>query len=379
MMKQKICIIGDGITGLITAISLSRYNLDIDLYGKKVDFSKSKSRSIALSNSNYKFLKNLNILSTKTRFVWPIVNIKLYEDNEEVINFKSSNKNSEVFFMIKNNIFIKRMKKILSKIKNIKQKKNFLLDNYFNIRESKKKININYDLIINCTGIDSKITKKLQKKNLIQKDYEQSSLTTILKHNYLKNNIARQFFLNEGPLALLPLSNNTTSLVWSMKREYTKNYKELSSFNKKIIGVTKKILKIKKINKVENKSLRFNISRKYYSKGVLNLGDILHEVHPLAGQGLNMTIRDIKVLMQLIEKKVKLGLEINEIAISKEFSKKTKANNFIFSKSIDFLNNLFLINNSKFKNLRKISLKTVNKNFFFKNFLLKVSDKGLNY
>ena len=92
-----------------------------------------------------------------------------------------------------------------------------------------------------------------------------------------------------------------------------------------------------------------------------------------------MTIRDIKVLMQLIEKKVKLGLEINEIAISKEFSKKTKANNFIFSKSIDFLNNLFLINNSKFKNLRKISLKTVNKNFFFKNFLLKVSDKGLNY
>ena len=70
--------------------------------------------------------------------------------------------------------------------------------------------------------------------------------------------------------------------------------KKLSSFNKKIIGVTKNILKIKKINKVENKSLRFNISRKYYSKGVLNLGDILHEVHPLAGQGLNMTIRDIQ-------------------------------------------------------------------------------------
>ena len=60
-MKQKICIIGDGITGLITAISLSQYNLDIDLYGKKVDFNKSRSRSLALSNSNYKFLKSLNI------------------------------------------------------------------------------------------------------------------------------------------------------------------------------------------------------------------------------------------------------------------------------------------------------------------------------
>ena len=378
-MKQKICIIGDGITGLITAISLSQYNLDIDLYGKKVDFNKSRSRSLALSNSNYKFLKSLNIFSTKIKLAWPIFDIKLFEDTDEVLNFKPFNKNVEVFFMIENNIFVKRMQKILSKIKNIKKKKNFLLENYSNTRESKKKTNINYSLIINCTGIDSKITRELQKQNLIQKDYEQKSLTTILKHNYLKNNVARQFFLKEGPLALLPLSNNTTSLVWSMKQESIKNYKKLSFLNKKILDVTKNILKIKKINKVENKSLRFNISRKYYSKGVLNLGDILHEVHPLAGQGLNMTIRDIQVLTQVIEKKIKLGLEIDEITISKEFSKKTKANNFIFSKSIDFLNNLFLINNLELKNLRKILLKSVNKNFFFKNFFLKVSDKGLNY
>ena len=183
---------------------MSQYNLDIDLYGKKVDFNKSRSRSLALSNSNYKFLKSLNIFSTKIKLAWPIFDIKLFEDTDEVLNFKPFNKNVEVFFMIENNIFVKRMQKILSKIKNIKKKKNFLLENYSNTRESKKKTNINYSLIINCTGIDSKITRELQKQNLIQKDYEQKSLTTILKHNYLKNNIARQFFLNEGPLALLP-------------------------------------------------------------------------------------------------------------------------------------------------------------------------------
>ena len=130
-MKQKICIIGDGITGLITAISLSQYNLDIDLYGKKVDFNKSRSRSLALSNSNYKFLKSLNIFSTKIKLAWPIFDIKLFEDTDEVLNFKPFNKNVEVFFMIENNIFVKRMQKILSKIKNIKKKKKFFIRKLF--------------------------------------------------------------------------------------------------------------------------------------------------------------------------------------------------------------------------------------------------------
>ena len=63
--------------------------------------------------------------------------------------------------------------------------------------------------------------------------------------------------------------------------------------------------------------------RSYYNKNILAFGDLLHRIHPLAGQGFNMTIRDIKILIGLIQKKIDLGLPIDS-SINKEFENKTK-------------------------------------------------------
>ena len=56
--------------------------------------------------------------------------------------------------------------------------------------------------------------------------------------------------------------------------------------------------KINKIDKIENFELRSLNLRSYYHKNILAFGDLLHKIHPLAGQGFNMTIRDIKVLLK---------------------------------------------------------------------------------
>ena len=62
--------------------------------------------------------------------------------------------------------------------------------------------------------------------------------------------------------------------------------------------------------KNEMYNLKFSILRKYYYKNILSFGDLLHKIHPLAGQGFNMTIRDIKILSSIIDEKLKLGLEL---------------------------------------------------------------------
>ena len=64
MKKQKICIIGGGLTGLITAITLSRLNLKIDLITDNVEKNIKSNRTIAVSQNNYNFLKKLNINKT---------------------------------------------------------------------------------------------------------------------------------------------------------------------------------------------------------------------------------------------------------------------------------------------------------------------------
>ena len=59
MKKQKICIIGGGLTGLVTAISLSKLNLKVDLITDYLDENIKSNRTIAISQNNYDFLKKL--------------------------------------------------------------------------------------------------------------------------------------------------------------------------------------------------------------------------------------------------------------------------------------------------------------------------------
>ena len=79
-------------------------------------------------------------------------------------------------------------------------------------------------------------------------------------------------------------------------------------------------------------------------KNTLFFGDILHTVHPLAGQGFNMTIRDIKILSSLIDEKIDLGLELDE-SLFYDFQKKTKHLNYIFGVGVDFIYEFFKIDN----------------------------------
>jgi 2-octaprenyl-6-methoxyphenol hydroxylase len=161
-----------------------------------------------------------------------------------------------------------------------------------------------YELIINCDPFNF-ITKRYFSKK-ISKEYNSTAYTTIISHNELINDTAFQIFTKKGPLAFLPISNKKTSIVYSVhnsKNQEEENIKKLikdKNFNYKIRN-------IEKINSFELKSLNL---RSYYHNNILAFGDLLHKVHPLAGQGFNMTIRDIKVLSQIIKKRLDIGLSI---------------------------------------------------------------------
>ena len=72
------------------------------------------------------------------------------------------------------------------------------------------------------------------------------------------------------------------------------------------------IYSIKKINSWSSFGLRSSSLRNYYKGNILAFGDLLHKIHPLAGQGFNMSLRDIKLLSDLIDEKINLGLELDE-------------------------------------------------------------------
>ena len=123
-------------------------------------------------------------------------------------------------------------------------------------------------------------------------------------------------------MAFLPISDYETSLVYSLRNLREINFENLiKKYNNKY-----SILKINQISKFELKSSNL---RSYFYKNILGFGDMLHRLHPLAGQGFNMTIRDIKLLSDLIKSKIDNGLEIDNL-ICIEFEKKIKHKNYVF-------------------------------------------------
>ena len=116
--------------------------------------------------------------------------------------------------------------------------------------------------------------------------------------------------------------------------------------------------------------------KNYYNNKILCFGDNIHKIHPLAGQGFNMTIRDIKLLLNLIDFRINLGLPL-EKSILVEFQNKTKHYNYIFANTIDFIHEFFKFDNN-FKNLYSKKLfNFLETNNLFKKYTTKFADKGI--
>ena len=185
--------------------------------------------------------------------------------------------------------------------------------------------------------------------------------------------MARQIFLDDSILALLPISNTETSVVYSLKKKVANN--DYLLIKKKIKFYVKNFIKgVKFIKNIERKDLNFLIRNEYYKDRVLLFGDALHIIHPFVGQGFNMTLRDLSYLKKILGKKINLGLDIGSIDILSEFSSVIKPRNFLFSASMNFLKNSL-----SYKELRNNTFKILNKSNVAKNIFFNVADKGFKF
>ena len=134
--------------------------------------------------------------------------------------------------------------------------------------------------------------------------------------------------------------------------------------------------KIKKIEDIESFELKSFILRSYYHKKILAFGDLLHKIHPLAGQGFNMTIRDINILVDIIKEKIDLGLPL-DVSVNQSFEKNLRHKNYLFSNSIDLIHEFFNLERKIKNDFLSKSIQYFNKNPSVKKIFTRIADKGL--
>ena len=357
--NMTVCILGEGLSSLTLAKALVNEKIYVDVLTSKKTQAINQSRTLGISKSNIEFF-NKKIINIEN-IIWKIKKIHIFSDNlknEKLINFE--NNNQQLFSIIKNYKLYDILKKDLKK------------NRYFKKKKFKKNLNDleQYDIVIN-TDYSNYITKKYFSKKIVKK-YNSYAYTAIIDHKKILNNIAIQIFTKKGPFAFLPISNNKTSIVFSIvdiKKRKDENVKKLINYyNNKY--------KIQKINKIESFELQSLNLRSYYQNKFLAFGDLLHRIHPLAGQGFNMTLRDIKIFLKIVKHRNSLGLPL-DYSVNKEFEKKIKHRNLIFSKGIDLIYEFFNIEKKIKSNVLSKSVKVLGKNQIINRIFTNLADRGI--
>jgi len=357
-----VCILGNSLTALTLAQALVNNKINVDVLFSKKKYKISDTRTIGISKSNIDFF-NKNIINIE-KIIWNLKKIEIFSENlkkEKLIKFETNN--NQLFSILKNYKLYNLLEKNLLKNKFFKtkfiSKKNFTFLN-------------EYELIINCDS-SNLITSRYFNKKIIKK-YNSYAYTTVITHDQILNDTAFQIFTKKGPLAFLPISNIQTSIVYSL---YSSNNPKEEKIDQLIKdkNFKYKIKNIDKINSFELKSLNL---RSYYHDNILAFGDLLHQVHPLAGQGFNMTIRDIKILLDIIKKKLDVGLSLDS-SVNLEFQKRLRHKNFIFSNGIDFIHEFFNIERKMNTSFFSKSVKLISNYPSINKMITKIADRGVLY
>ena len=347
---MNICLLGNNLTNLVLANILLKKKINVKIICQsEKSLSKNTNRTIAISNENYKFLKeNIKGLSI---LGWPTEKIKIYSDkniSSELFEFK--NKSNSNFHLLK---YIE-LYNLLKKNKSLKFRKLKNL-NFENLKKN------NFDLVINSEQNNTITKKYFQRK--IEKKYKALAHTAIINHKKIVNKVAVQIFTSKGPLAFLPLSNNQTSIVFSCDSDKLINKKEFMEIIKKYNSK----YEIKNISEIETFNIKFLVLRNYIFRNVLAFGDLIHKVHPLAGQGFNITIRDIRSLLNILDENIRLGINDGRL-VAKKFEENNKHLNFMYGLGIDTINSFFKLDSKLNNTLSEPIFKILKGNKFLNNY-----------
>ena len=234
-------------------------------------------------------------------------------------------------------------------------------------------------LIIGSDGQNSQ-TAKFANINRFGWSYNQMSLVCAIKHEKTHNGCAHQFFRPSGPIAILPLPKDRSSIVWTEKPDLAQEINKMSP-NEYI-----NILKSRIGANLGNISLsgerflfplKLSITENFVSDRVALVGDSAHGIHPLAGQGLNLGMRDVASLIEVIVTAVRRGEDMGSLSVLKRYENWRRFETSSMAASTDIINRIFSHNNKIIKFATTTGLKAISSNSFLKKHIIREA-AGLN-
>src|SRR5204862_6776071 len=153
-------------------------------------------------------------------------------------------------------------------------------------------------------------------------DYDQSGIVVTVGHERDHHGRAEEHFLPSGPFAILPLSGKRSSLVWTEKRAAAARIVALSEeeFHRELeqrFGLH--LGEVKVLDKPRAFPLGYFVARSFIGERLALVGDAAHVIHPIAGQGLNMGLKDVAALAEVVVDAARLGMDLGQADVLERY------------------------------------------------------------
>jgi 2-octaprenylphenol hydroxylase len=218
-------------------------------------------------------------------------------------------------------------------------------------------------LLVAADGADSP-TRKLMGIEVRARSHEQRAVVTHVETAEPHQRTAWQRFLKTGPIALLPLHDGRSSIVWSTTPESAAELIELpaTEFCLAVERATDAVLgRVLRCAARAQFPLRSSHAQQYVAPRFALIGDAAHAVHPLAGQGVNLGFLDCAALAEVIAETRARGDDPGELKSLRRYERWRKGENLLMLAALDGLNRLFSNDNVGLGRLRRAGLSLVNR------------------
>ena len=366
-INKDILIAGDGIVANLLIHLLGKNNFNTYQVSKKS--KKSYNRVFAITPANYLWLITVGLDQEILSQAHPIKKIKLFEghSNQSIhMDAIESNKNI-LAYMIQESDLVDAISKLNSKAKTINVINN-IENKFYQIKVGSEKYK-NFDL---CIFTDQQRKQDLETNfEFHKKEFNQTAITFNLKFAVGSDDTAYQFFFDDSTLAILPFSKDEVSIVWSCQNKLHKELQEKSRNEFLEIFLARTNYLYKPVAGITNQTsfpLSMSVSDTLHTKRFLIMGDAAHKIHPMAGQGLNLGLRDLRAFQLALSERKSDDIGLNSFL--KKYQRKRLRDIKEFSFLTNQLNNLFLNDNDYIKKLIAKGFAFIDKSKFIKSILI---------
>jgi 2-octaprenyl-6-methoxyphenol hydroxylase len=213
-------------------------------------------------------------------------------------------------------------------------------------------------LAIAADGRDSQLRAQMG-IGVIGWSYPQTGIVATVHHAEPHKGVAYEHFLPSGPFAILPMTGNRSSLVWTEARAATPAMLALddADFDAEVAARFGAHLgETKVVGSRWSYPLNFHLARDYVRPRFALAGDSAHGIHPIAGQGLNLGLKDAAALAETVLDAARLGRDIGALDVLKRYERWRRFDSFTLAASTDALNRLFSNDIAPLRHLRDLGL-----------------------